>query len=281
MTRSGVRVDEEVRWLCEAGVAEAMADTLVSDGLVARLDDHLLVVSQYVDAITGSRQALVPFGADATVTDRNALAQLASMVAERLPGTTELILTIRPEVRPPVGQPYLRYVVAGPSVRRLLPQDGWTVRPSTRSDAADVIALLERALLDGYAEAGADPDGTVVHDVAEDLFATSLSDGWGHVTHSGGTFVGHVTVLPDQDELTGQARWEMFDMFVLPEWRSGPAAGLLVSAAATRAAETGLPLRGHVSGCGPHSDLVLAGLVAQGWCAETVYWSIDLAELAR
>ena len=260
--------------LLRTGVRPELADDLLAAGLTARVRDRLLVVTEYLDPVDGESRAFVPLGGEVVLDDPAALATLVGLAADRVPAATRLILLLDSSATPPDGVPYLRYVRAGTPADAVVPADGWQLRRTVPADRADVLPLLRQALAVGYAEAGSAADGAALDEVAGAVFTRCLTDGWGFVAHHRGRFTGHLTVLPDQDELTGECRWELFDLFVLPEFRGGPSARLLTAAAVAAAGDR--PLRGHVAGADAHSQLVLDRLVGSGWQPDTTYWSIPL-----
>jgi GNAT superfamily N-acetyltransferase len=260
--------------LVRAGVRAELADQLVAAGLTARVRDQLLIITEHLDPIAGESRALVPLGAEIVIDDPDALAELVALARQRIPAASRLILVLGRPATLPVGTPYLRYVRAG-SGSPVAPPADWQVRPTGPEDQAEVVPLLREALAAGYTEAGSCADPDALDRVAAEVFGQCLTDGWGFVARQDGRFTGHLTVVPDEDELTGAARWDLFDMFVLPPYRGGPSARLLTSAAAARAGDR--PLRGHVAGSDANSDAVLERLVGFGWQPDDTYWSVPLS----
>jgi len=263
--------------LLRTGVRAELADDLLAAGLTARVRDRLLVVTEYLDPVDGESRAFVPLGGEVVLDHPDALETLTELAADRVPAATRLILQLDSTATPPAGVPYLRYVRAGAPAGQAVPADGWQVRRTVPADRADVLPLLREALTVGYAEAGSAADTDALEEVAGAVFSSCLTDGWGLVVHHQDRFTGHLTVVPDEDELTGESRWELFDMFVLPEFRSGPSARLLTAAAVAAAGDR--PLRGHVVGADAHSQLVFDRLVGSGWRPDTTYWSIPLPDV--
>ncbi|WP_447007575.1 GNAT family N-acetyltransferase [Saccharothrix isguenensis] len=266
------------------GVAADVAELLVESDVLARVADHLVVITPEVDQVTGESRALVTFLTPSVRTRPELVEELAATAAARHPETDRLVLVLPPGSEPPTtpgGAAYMRYVLATDQLVTARPAPGWQVRRATAADADDVVPLFAAALVEGYGVAGATTEQSTVDEYAAGLFDQALEAGAVFVAHDADGFTGHATVLPDQDDLTGQDRLELFDQFVLPRAHGTPAGSLLTSAAVEHARQAGLPLRGYVSGGDAGSDAVYGALLAKGWRQDTTYWSLPLSSLPR
>jgi predicted Zn-dependent peptidase len=254
--------------LVDGGVLEDVADALVTQGCTTSIGEHVVVISPETEPLTGEQRALVPFGAECVD-----LAELRRQVTHRCPEATSAVLKLPayPAAAPELV-PHMRYLRAEEPATPAA-QPGWTIGRMTDEDIEDVRRLLCEALRVGYLEHAderliSEHVGAVLADPATAVF----------VARDNGVFAGHATLTPDQDELTGERRWEMLDMFVLEPWRGGPAGRLLSAASAGHARATGLPLYGHVSGSGEEADHVHARLAANGWEPAFGYWLLRLED---
>ncbi|MFI9811342.1 GNAT family N-acetyltransferase [Saccharothrix variisporea] len=258
--------------LIRARVHPHVAATLVEADLVPLVGGVPMVMTRADDEITGrTRVLVVPVPSHAPL-PAEAVDEVLRVARDRHPGCDELLLAAR---RTPVhrdARPHMRYVVAGPEIALTGPPPGWTVRRARPGDRAGVEDLLVRALVRGY------PGATVTADVfgehAGAIYEAAVDTGAVFVAHRDGAFVGHVTLLSDVDELTGDERLELFDLYLLPEGSGGGSA--LTSVAVRTARELGRPLRGHVSGGGDAADAVHTALLAKGWLPDLGYWSLPL-----
>ncbi|MET9628323.1 pitrilysin family protein [Lentzea sp. NPDC006480] len=252
--------------LVRGGLLDDVADTLVAQGHTAAIGPHVVVISPETEALTGEQRALVSFGAEHV-----GLAELRREIAARHPEATSGVLKL-PAHSPAAPElvPHMRYLRAGDPGEPAA-EPGWTVLPMAEQDAEDVRKLLCEALRVGYRQHA---DERLIGDHVDAVLAGE--DTTVFVARENGVFAGHATLVPDEDELTGERRWEMLDMFVLEPWRGSPASRLLSAAAAAHAHTTGLPLYGHVSGSGEEADLVHARLAAGGWAPAFGYWVLPL-----
>ncbi|WP_033438827.1 hypothetical protein [Saccharothrix sp. NRRL B-16314] len=276
------RPDADAAELRALGVADDVADLLAESDALARVADRLVVITPEVDDVTGDARALVTFLTSSVHTGPELVAELAVAATALHPGIDRLVLVLPPGSEPlatPGGTAYMRYVLATDRLVTTGPAPGWQVRQATADDADDVVPLFVAALVDGYRLAGVATDESTVDEYAVGLFGQALEVGAVFVAHDADGFAGHATVLPDQDDLTGRDRLELFDQFVLPRAHGTPAGSLLTSAAVEHARACGLPLRGYVSGGGPTADRVYEALVAKGWRPDTTYWSLPLSAL--
>ncbi|MBB5801684.1 GNAT superfamily N-acetyltransferase [Saccharothrix ecbatanensis] len=278
------RPDADAAELRALGVAADVAELLAGSDALARVADHLVVITPEVDEVSGDARALVTFLAPSVHTGSDLVAELATAAAARHPEIDRLVLVLLAGSEPPTtpgGAAYMRYVLATDRLVTARPAPGTQVRRATADDADDVVPLFAAALVDGYRRSGSTTDQSTVDDYAAELFVEALEVGAVFVAHDGDGFAGHATVLPDQDDLTGQDRLELFDQFVLPRAHGTPVGPLLTSAAVEHARRVGLPLRGYVSGGDATADKVFDALLAKGWRPDTTYWSLPLSSLAR
>ncbi|MCC8251531.1 hypothetical protein [Saccharothrix luteola] len=263
------------------GVAPDLAEELSTSGLLARLHDELAVITEDTDAITGQRRALAVLLKSTGRGVADLLPRLADVARLRFPGVDRM-MTVVPARRivpaPRSGHPHMRYVLATDAVALADPDGDWSVRPAGRTDISDVLPLLVEAMVDGYRVAGTAVGEAQVEADARRLFDRAVEDGIVFVAHDDEGFAGHVTIVPDRDELSGLDRLELFDLFVPRHRRGTPASRLLTSAALRYARNRGLPLRGYVSGHGPAPDRVLDSLLGKGWVRDTTYWSCSLEQ---
>jgi GNAT superfamily N-acetyltransferase len=276
------RPDADAAELRALGVAADVAELLAGSDALVRVADHLVVITPEVDEVSGDARALVTFLSPSVHTGPD-LVELATAAAARHPEIDRLVLVLLAGSEPPTtpgGAAYMRYVLATDRLVTARPAPGTQVRRATADDADDVVPLFAAALVDGYHLAGATTDKSTVDEYAAGLFGEALEVGAVFVAHDGDGFAGHATVLPDQDDLTGQDRLELFDQFVLPRAHGTPVGSLLTSAAVEHARRVGLPLRGYVSGGDATADKVFDALLAKGWRQDTTYWSLPLSSLA-
>ncbi|MBM7814480.1 GNAT family N-acetyltransferase [Saccharothrix algeriensis] len=256
------------------GVRAELAAELVGSDLLVRVAGEPVVLAPDADPVTGSPRVLAtPLGGPVPTPP------LVDLVRERHPGAEAVVLVLpagAPE--PATGRAYMRYVLATDALAPADPEPGWVVRRADGHDAPDVVPLLVQAMADGYRGAGSPVATAALREHAERVFGQALAEGAVFVAHDGGGFAGHATVVPDEDELTGRPRLELFDTFVLPARRGSRASALLTSAVVRHARGLGLPLRGYVSGHDDNAARVLAKLTANGWRRDTTYWSLPLDE---
>jgi hypothetical protein len=276
-----------VRALVDAGVDPARAADFVADGLVVVLADHVLVMGETVEPLSGVRQVVVPFGGGPVLSDARRTAELRRLAARRHPEASVAVVRVPAgapaPLEPPAG-PARRmstYVVAdtvpsSPVPSSPVPPADWAVRPYRPDDRADVAELLARALLTGYAGAGEPADRVTVEGYVAGLL-DQVGDGVTvYCAEHRGRFAGHATVVWDEDELTGRARPELLDLYVLEQHRGSPAAGLLTREAVRWSVTAGHPLRGHVAGGDDDARTVLERLCRRGWRQSEAYWVVDL-----
>jgi hypothetical protein len=267
--------------LVRRGVAADLAVELVEDGFVVSLGEHIVVMGETEEALTGAQQVVVPLGADDILCDADLTERLCQLAARRHPDATVAVIRTAagaPPVRlAPHGRarPLSTYLTIDriPAART---DPEWSVRRYRGHDRDDVTELLVRALGAGYESAGLAVD----HRRTETFAAELLDQAGAAVTvfclEHRGEFAGHATVIWDTDELTGQTRPELLDMYVLEHHRGSPAAGLLTREAVRWSLAAGHPLRGHVSTSATGADGVLARLIRAGWRETESYWLVDL-----
>lgn len=265
--------------LRERGVRADVADAMIEADVLCRVGDELLVITSGVDEMTSTPQALVTFLVAEGEIRTELVCEVVGLVVSRHPSVDQVVLSIPATRAIPErssGRPYMRYVAATDELVLREHAPGWQIRRAIASDVDDVVPLYVTAFVEGYSLA----EGAVPRAVAEvrsrSLFDQALADGAVFVAHGPGGFAGHATVIPDVDELTGRRRLELFDLFVLPRYRSTPAGGMLTSAAVRYAREHKLVLRGHVSGHDTNADKVLNGLLTKGWRLDTTYLLVSL-----
>ncbi|MEJ2851893.1 MULTISPECIES: hypothetical protein [unclassified Saccharothrix] len=259
--------------LARARVLPDVAATLVAADLVPLVGGVPMVMTRADDEITGtSRVLVVPVRPDVPL-PAEVVDEVLRVARDRHPDCDELLLAVRHTPAHPDARPHMRYVVAGPEVAVTAPPPGWSVRRARPADRADVEDLLVRALVRGYPGAAVGED--VFGEHARAVYEAAVDTGAVFLAHRDGAFAGHLTLLSDVDELTGEERLELFDLYLLPEGAGGGSA--LTSAAVRVARELGLPLRGHVSGGGASADAVHAALLAKGWLPDVGYWSLPPA----
>jgi hypothetical protein len=264
--------------LAAAGVPERRAREFIEAGLVSILDGHVLAVAADEEPMTGEWRALVAVGADAVAVDAGLRAALLDRISADHPRATSVVLRLPPGVRPApeVGARLLmRYVRSG-SLRPPRTDPHWTVRRYRSADREPVMELLRQALAAGYASWGTAADAGRLAEVAEDLVGRCGDDVAIFCAVTAGGFGGHATVVWDEDDLTGERRPELFDVFVRPEHGGSAARGLLVAAAADYATAAGFPLRGHVVGADANAHSVFDRLLEQGWRPAESYWALSV-----
>lgn len=261
-----------------AGIPAGRAAELVDAGLTTVLAGEVLVLAAVDEPVTGERQVLVTVGAERVATDADRLAELRALVAREHPDATTIVLRLPPGAAPAAGaRLLLQYVESGPVPGPPADQAGWTVRPYRPEDRAAVHDLLVRALETGYGTAGASAPRQQTDAVAADLLDRVGDDVAVFCAVGEPGFGGHATVVWDTDDVTGQDRPELFDVFVLPEHRGTPAGRLLTAAAIRWAADAGFPLRGHVVGDDDNAASVRRRLLAGGWRLAESYWTVPTA----
>ncbi|MDX8050907.1 GNAT family N-acetyltransferase [Lentzea sp. BCCO 10_0798] len=265
---------DPVAELVGRGVRAELAAELAESGLLVRVAGEPVVLAPDADPVTGRPRVLATLlGGPVPVPP------LTDLVRSRHPGAESVMLVLPASVpEPAAGRPYMRYLLATDALTPASEEPGWLVRRAGEGDAPDVLPLLVKAMVDGYEGAGSPVAAESLREDAERVFAQALAEGAVFVAHDDSGFAGHATVVPDEDELTGLPRLELFDTFVLPARRGSRAGALLNSAALRYARELGLPLRGYVSGHDDNAERVLARLTAHGWRRDTTYWSLPLAD---
>jgi len=266
--------------LVAAGVPAGRVAELIDAGLTAELAGGVLVLAAVDEPVTGERRVLVTVGADRVAAEADRLAELRALVAREHPDAGTIVLRLAAGAARPAaaGARLLMQYVESQTVPEP-PADpaGWTVRPYRPPDREAVHDLLVRALETGYDTAGVTAPPEQTDAVAGDLL-DRVGDGVTVLCAVGPPgFGGHATVIWDTDDLTGEERPELFDVFVLPEHRGSPAGRLLTAAAIRWAAEAGHPLRGHVVGDDANAAAVRGRLLAGGWRAAEGYWAVPAA----
>lgn len=277
MSTSG-GVDRMLSELTSRGLPRARARLFAAEKMVLAVGDVRLILSIRDEPLSGRREALLALDTAPVVSEPALLNEVRDAVRERDEKVSTLVLRLPPEVEPTdtfVGKRATQYIVAGPDVRTVTESGEWTLRPYGPENHDAVAALLREALELGYRTTVPD---VPVPDVGEFVESLLNSDGVTVFTaYHRDTFAGHATVVTDEDELTGAPQLELFDQFVLREWRGTAAGGLLASAAVGRARSAGHALRGHVVGDDPHSEAVTARLLAAGWHRAESYWAVPLS----
>lgn len=267
--------------LRELGVQADVADAIVQADMLCRSGDELLVISSAIDEVTASSQALVTFLVAEGEIRAGLVRDVVGLATSRHPTASQVVLSM-PATRVVSEQlsarPYMRYVVATDELVLREPAPEWKIRRAVARDAGDVVPLYVTAFVEGYAGAGTSVPLAEAEVRGQSLFGCALADGAVFVAYGPDGFAGHATVIPDVDDLTGEPRLELFDLFVLPQYRSTPAGGVLTSAAVRYAREYGLVLRGYVSGCDANAEKVLDGLLSKGWRRDRTYLLISLRE---
>jgi GNAT superfamily N-acetyltransferase len=266
--------------LVRAGIPAERAAELVDAGLTAELAGRLLVLAAVDEPVTGERRVLVTVGADEVAADPDRLAELRALVAREHPDAETIVLRLPPgAARPAVAGARLlmQYVESSGVPEPPADAAGWTVRPYRPADREAVRDLLVRALETGYGTAGTVAPREQTDAIAADLLDRAGTDVTVFCAVGEPGFGGHATVVWDTDDVTGEERPELFDVFVLPEHRGSPAGRLLTAAAVRWAADTGFPLRGHVVGDDDNAARVRQRLFAAGWRPAEGYWAVPAA----
>lgn len=265
---------DPVTELVGRGVRAELAEELAGSDQLVRVAGEPVVLAPDADPVTGRPRVLATLLGGPVP-----MPPLVDLARARHPGAESVMLVLPASVpEPATGRPYMRYVLATDALAPAREEPGWVVRRADAGDAPDVVPLLVKAMADGYEGAGSPVAEDALREDAERVFAQALTEGAVFVAHDDGGFAGHATVVPDEDELTGLPRLELFDTFVLPAYRSSRAAVLLTAAALGYARELALPLRGYVSGHDDNAERVLAKLTAHGWRRDTTYWSLPLVD---
>jgi hypothetical protein len=263
--------------LIEAGVAPDRAAGFIADGMVAELAGLLIVLGETIEPITGDCQLIVPFATGDLLGDVGRTEAFQQLAGRLHPAARTAVLRVPAGAPTPVGPARrLSSYLAADAVPEPPAADGWSVRPYRPADRADVAALLVRAFLVGYQGSAAEPDPVEVRG-----YVAGLLDQVGDrvaifCAERDGAFAGHATLGWDEDELTGEERPELIDLYVLESLRGSPAAGLLTAAAVRWAAAAGHPLRGNVTGGDDAALVVLDRLCERGWYLTESYWLLDL-----
>ena len=267
------------------GIPEGRAQDLVEAGLALTIDGHVAVVGETADPISGEGTLLVAGGADGLLADPRTTERLGELVGDRFPGIDTVTLRLEGGRTPealPGARLLLRYVESTRPPRAVEPgRDGYLVRPYEPAERSNVSALLTEAIDAGYTTLGAAAGSQETAAFVADLLDRIGVDVGVFCARLGDHFAGHATVIWDEDELTGDCRPELFDVFVLPEHRGTSAGRLLTDAAITFAAEAGFPLRGHVVGGGDAALSVFHRLQQDGWRAAEEYWSVPTRSLGH
>ncbi|OLF13984.1 hypothetical protein BLA60_02050 [Actinophytocola xinjiangensis] len=263
--------------LVALGVPADQAEVFVDEDMVLDLAGHTLLVSVHDEDMTGRARGFVALGAESLLGDPAALTALRAELTARAGGPTTVVVRLGPGHEPPepLGARLIsRYLTAGQDVRLTDPAGEWTVRRYRAADRDAVAELLLAALREGYRILGDGP----VEGLPEAYVASLLDREGDEVTvftaHHGEVFTGHATLMYEEDDLTGTPQLELFDLFVLGEWRGTEAGRLLTTSAIRHAREAGLPLRGHVAGDDDNAVTVAARLCAAGWLAAESYWEL-------
>jgi GNAT superfamily N-acetyltransferase len=261
--------------LLAAGVPADRAAELVDAGLTAELAGEVALLAAVDEPVTGERRVLVTVGADRVAADPDRLAALRALVARDHPDAQTIVLRLPPGAAAPAGARLLmQYVESGTVPEPPAQTAGWEVRPYRPEDRDAVHHLLVRALEIGYRTAGSAAPREQTHAVATDLLDRAGDDVTVFCAVGAPGFGGHATVVWDTDDLTGQDRPELFDVFVRPEHRGSPVGRLLTAAAVRWAAGAGFPLRGHVVGDDDNAATVRQRLLATGWRPAEGYWAV-------
>jgi GNAT superfamily N-acetyltransferase len=263
--------------LVALGIPAERANLFVDEDMVVEVAGKVLLVSFDEEEMTGKSRAVVALGVETLLDDDAAMAALRAELSARAGRLDAIVCRLGPESEPPdtLGARLIsRYLTAGPAVPIVEPTGRWSVRPY-RPDDHDVVAdLLLEAIHEGYRIVGDGPLDGGPESFVESLLARVGGEVDVFVSHHGRDFAGHVTLMVEQDDLTGQTQLELFDMFVLHEWRGTEAGKLLTSSAVLAARERGLALRGHVAGDNANAAAVTARLLASGWHRAESYWSL-------
>ncbi|AXX30136.1 hypothetical protein KCV87_06320 [Actinosynnema pretiosum subsp. pretiosum] len=251
------------------GLSDEVADLLAGSEQLLDVAGEPVVLTAEVDGASGGTRALATFlgpSSDAAV------AEVVAIAADRHPEAAELVLVLPPGRTPPAsGAPLLRYALATGGIGPVPDAAGWVVRDANDNDAVDVVPLYAEAL-----PHLADVDPWELQEHCLELFDEALEEGAVFVAHGPTGFAGHLTLIPDEDELTGSPRLEVFDRCVVGEAVGTPVAALLTWAAVEHARAEGLPLRACVHGDGAEVDAALESLLAEGWRRDEVCWAVPL-----
>ncbi|GAA2660241.1 MULTISPECIES: hypothetical protein [Actinosynnema] len=252
------------------GVADEVAELLAGSELLLDAAGEPVVLTAEVDDETGRARALATFLGPASDA---AVAEVVEAAAVRHPEAAEVVLVLPPGRTPPAsGAPLLRYALATDGIGRAPDVEGWAVRHADDNDAVDVVPLYAEALPDGV-----DADPWELQELCLELFDEALEEGAVFVAHGPDGFAGHLTLVLDEDELSGTTRLEVFDRYVLGEVGASPAVELLTWAAVEHARAEGMALRACVHGDGPEVEAALESLLELGWWRDEVCWAVPLA----
>lgn len=263
--------------LVALGVPAGQAAVFVEEDMVVEVAGRTLLVSVHDEELTGRTRGVVALGVETVLDDPAAMAELRAEVTAMAGTLDALVVRLGPGHDPPdrLGARLIsRYLTAGPDVRLAERAGEWTVRRYRPADRDAVAGLLLAALREGYRILG---DGPV--DGLPEAYVASLLDREGDevtvfTAHHGEVFTGHATLMFEEDDLTGAPQLELFDLFVLGEWRGTEAGGLLTASAIRHARRLGLPLRGHVAGDDANAVSVTDRLLASGWLPAESYWEL-------
>ncbi|MFD8705145.1 hypothetical protein ACFV1W_21450 [Kitasatospora sp. NPDC059648] len=273
--------------------SEAYLKLAQDAGLLAEHPAGRYVAGLSTDPVTGEVSCLVEY-ADPALLTAPALGELTRQLCADHPAARALVVRVAaPGVLPAPWLPrqtYLRLPCdTGEATRADTEPDGdrdtagCTVRRAVAADTGQVRRWLAEAIEGGARDLGAVPDaavaleqaGAVTDDPDRVSFVAVESD---HATTTGEPLLGHVTLVPFEDELTGAGHLELVDVLVVPGPQARAARAALVAAARRHAAAVRLPLLGHVvhphpaPAGGGHAAAVLAGLRHEGWRDQHSYW---------
>jgi GNAT superfamily N-acetyltransferase len=263
--------------LVAADVPAGRAVTFVAAGLAVYVGGHVVVVEEVTEPLSGDRRVLVAAGAEPLLANVDLMGELRRHVAREYPSASTVVLRSRGDVEPEqaIGARLLMRYVEFSSPPEAQPEaPGWTVAPFTKTEREAVAALLTQAINAGYTSVGTAAAERETRHLVDDLLDRAGDEVTIFCAFRRGDFAGHATVVWDEDDLTGEVRAELFDLFVRPEHRGTPAARLLTSAAVRSAAAAGFRLRGHVVGGDDNARVVFERLIADGWHPAEAYWSV-------
>lgn len=256
------------------GIDPETAHEWVDEGLTVTIADTVVLLSEFTDPVNREEHALVTVGADTILSDDEVRAAVLAHVRRALPEADVLTLRTTSTAPPPAEATVrMRYVerVCPPEI---VAPAGWEVRPFGAGDADDVTRLLVAALAAGSATGTWNEDST--GEVAADLLSRIGDDVAVYCATYDGRFAGHGTVVHERDDLTDAPQLELFDIYVIDEFRGSVAGKLLQQATVRHAVEHGTPLRGHVVGGDEQAAAVLAHLQEDGWRVAETYVSLPV-----
>ncbi|CAM5603424.1 MULTISPECIES: GNAT family N-acetyltransferase [Streptomyces] len=260
--------------------APAYFDAARDAGALTRVAGARCVMGAATDSLNGEHSCLVEYADPQALARSGWAAELLAHAMRVHPTVHGVLLRTEPGVELPA--PWTRHLTylrhdGPPEDHRTDPDAGdVTIAAATTDQTALVLGWLADAFQAGARDQGIDVGRDTAHDHASQLLAVPGRHSL--VAATAGQPVGHATMLPFTDDVTGTEYTELFDVLVRPTADVRTITAALVDACLAHVARTGLPLLGNVihqrvtAGASDRGDRVVASLLKKGWRTEHCYW---------